>query len=163
MLTACGRLKTCLKRRSVRWGAWPSRLCSPLPAWQCTAVRLLLPAMASLPGSYRVLLWHKCAGPVAPGTKAGAPYMATNVLLDAWVTMCLAHPGDLPNQDLTMSLLRAAGDANRVYIHSCHVLQGTCKSWPPPVRCLRLYIIMHSWAQQGCCVKPHMQNYTVQG
>ena len=41
------------------------------------------------------------------------PYMAANVLLDAWVAICLAHPEDAPNEEQTMTgLLRAAGEAN---------------------------------------------------
>lgn len=38
--------------------------------------------------------------------------MAANVLLDAWTTMCLAHPGDVPNKGQTTSLLRAAGEVD---------------------------------------------------
>lgn len=75
----------------------------------------LMPLVQQGPLSRRLAF----TGPVAPGTRPGTPYMAANVLLDAWTTMCLAHPGDVPNKGQTTSLLRAAV-AGADPIAACH-------------------------------------------
>ena len=89
---------------------------------------------------------HKCAGPLAPGTKPGTPYTAANLLLEAWTTMCLAHPEDLPSKEQTISLLRAAGEANCAQLP---FIDAHMHKLAPLGQVFGCHSIMHSWTWQA--------------
>ena len=60
--------------------------------------------------------------------------------------MCLAHPEDLPSEEQTISLLRAAGEASRAQLP---IIDAHMHKLALLGQIFRCHYFMHSWTWQA--------------